>query len=87
MGEHRHPEITMHTHPLAEYMVHRPGTGIRLANSWSPQPGKLPRQERILRFALNISPILPLKALPNALPRTDTPFPLGHSTFSSVSMA
>jgi aspartate racemase len=21
MGEHRHPEITMHTHPLAEYMV------------------------------------------------------------------
>jgi aspartate racemase len=22
MGEHKHPEITMHTHPLAEYMVH-----------------------------------------------------------------
>jgi len=22
MGEHNHPEITMHTHPLAEYMVH-----------------------------------------------------------------
>lgn len=22
MGEHDHPEITMHTHPLAEYMVH-----------------------------------------------------------------
>jgi len=22
MGEHRHPEITMHTHPLADYMVH-----------------------------------------------------------------
>jgi len=22
MGEHRHPEITMHTHPLCEYMVH-----------------------------------------------------------------
>ena len=22
MGEHRHPEITMHTHPLSEYMVH-----------------------------------------------------------------
>lgn len=22
MGEHSHPEITMHTHPLAEYMVH-----------------------------------------------------------------
>jgi aspartate racemase len=22
MGEHMHPEITMHTHPLAEYMVH-----------------------------------------------------------------
>jgi aspartate racemase len=22
MGEHRHPEVTLHTHPLAEYMVH-----------------------------------------------------------------
>lgn len=22
MGEHAHPEITMHTHPLSEYMVH-----------------------------------------------------------------
>jgi len=22
MGEYRHPEITMHTHPLSEYMVH-----------------------------------------------------------------
>ena len=22
MGEHRHPEITTHTHPLSEYMVH-----------------------------------------------------------------
>lgn len=22
MGEHSHPEITMHTHPLSEYMVH-----------------------------------------------------------------
>jgi len=28
MGEHRHPEISMHTHPLADYMVH-----IRL-NDW-----------------------------------------------------
>jgi aspartate racemase len=22
MGEHRHPEVSMHTHPLGEYMVH-----------------------------------------------------------------
>jgi aspartate racemase len=22
MGEHRHPEVSMHTHPLAEYMTH-----------------------------------------------------------------
>ena len=22
MGEHRHPEVSMHTHPLADYMVH-----------------------------------------------------------------
>jgi len=27
MGEHMHPEVTMHTHPLADYMVH-----IRSAN-------------------------------------------------------
>ena len=25
MGEHTHPEITMHTHPLSEYTVHFPG--------------------------------------------------------------
>ncbi len=24
MGEHRHPEVSMHTHPLAEYMTHIP---------------------------------------------------------------
>jgi len=22
MGEHMHPEVSMHTHPLGEYMVH-----------------------------------------------------------------
>jgi aspartate racemase len=33
MGEHRHPEITMHTHPLADYMVH-----IR-ANDWKEVAG------------------------------------------------
>jgi len=22
MGEHRHPEVSMHTHPLADYMIH-----------------------------------------------------------------
>jgi len=34
MGEHRHPEVTMHTHPLADYMVH-----IRTGN-W-PEVAKL----------------------------------------------
>ena len=34
MGEHMHPEVSMHTHPLAEYMVH-----IRSGN-W-PEVGKL----------------------------------------------
>ena len=34
MGEHRHPEVSMHTHPLSEYMVH-----IRAGN-W-PAVGKL----------------------------------------------
>jgi aspartate racemase len=33
MGEHRHPEITMHTYPLADYMVH-----IR-ANDWEEVAG------------------------------------------------
>jgi aspartate racemase len=32
MGEHRHPEITLHTHPLGEYMVHvRAGDWKRVA--------------------------------------------------------
>ena len=32
MGEHNHPEITMHTHPLAEYMAHiRAGNWDRVA--------------------------------------------------------
>ena len=32
MGEHNHPEITMHTHPLSEYMVHiRAGAWDRVA--------------------------------------------------------
>ncbi len=34
MGEHMHPEVSMHTHPLGEYMVH-----IRSGN-W-PEVGKL----------------------------------------------
>jgi aspartate racemase len=34
MGEHRHPEVSMHTHPLADYMVH-----IRAGN-WG-EVGKL----------------------------------------------
>lgn len=33
MGEHMHPEISMHTHPLAEYMVHiRSGDWTRVAS-------------------------------------------------------
>jgi aspartate racemase len=32
MGEHRHPEVSMHTHPLGEYMVHvRSGDWPRVA--------------------------------------------------------
>jgi aspartate racemase len=32
MGEHNHPEISMHTHPLAEYMVHiRSGESEKVA--------------------------------------------------------
>jgi len=33
MGEHAHPEITMHTHPLADYMAHiRPGDWAGVAD-------------------------------------------------------
>ncbi len=32
MGAHAHPEVSMHTHPLAEYMVHiRPGAWDQVA--------------------------------------------------------
>ena len=33
MGEHMHPEVSMHTHPLAEYMIHiRSGNWQGVAN-------------------------------------------------------
>ena len=33
MGEHRHPEVSLHTHPLADYMVHiRSGNWPEVAN-------------------------------------------------------
>jgi aspartate racemase len=42
MGEHRHPEITMHTHPLADYMVHiRSGNWEKVADLMLSSAGKL----------------------------------------------
>jgi aspartate racemase len=42
MGEHRHPEITMHTHPLADYMVHiRSGDWKSVAELMLSSAGKL----------------------------------------------
>jgi aspartate racemase len=42
MGEHRHPEITMHTHPLADYMVHvRSGNWGKVADLMLSSTGKL----------------------------------------------
>jgi aspartate racemase len=42
MGEHRHPEITMHTHPLAAYMVHvRSGDWENVAELMLSSTGKL----------------------------------------------
>jgi len=51
MGEHMHPEISMHTHPLAEYMVH-----IRSGN-WAEVAGLMLSSTRKLasigaRFAI-----------------------------------
>lgn len=42
MGEHCHPEITMHTHPLSEYMVHiRDGAWEEVANLMLSSTNKL----------------------------------------------
>jgi aspartate racemase len=42
MGEHRHPEISMHTHPLADYMVHvRAGNWGGVAELMLSSAGKL----------------------------------------------
>ena len=42
MGEHRHPEITMHTHPLADYMVHiLKGDWEKVASIMLSSAGKL----------------------------------------------
>ncbi|HUT37112.1 MAG TPA: amino acid racemase [Planctomycetota bacterium] len=42
MGEHAHPEITMHTHPLADYMVHiRPGNWAGVAELMLSSASKL----------------------------------------------
>ena len=41
MGEYAHPEVTMHTHPLSEYMKHIwGGTGKRWLNSCYLRPRK-----------------------------------------------
>ena len=42
MGEHCHPEITMHTHPLSEYMIHiRTGAWDEVANLMLSSTNKL----------------------------------------------
>ena len=42
MGEHMHPEVSMHTHPLGEYMVHiRSGNWAQVAKLMASSAGKL----------------------------------------------
>lgn len=42
MGEHAHPEITMHTHPLCDYMVHiRKGAWHKVAELMLSSAGKV----------------------------------------------
>ncbi len=44
MGEHMHPEVSMHTHPLAQYMVHiRQGNWAEVANLMLSSVQKLAR--------------------------------------------
>jgi aspartate racemase len=44
MGEHRHPEITVHTHPLSQYMIHiRSGAWEKVADLMLSSTEKLCR--------------------------------------------
>jgi aspartate racemase len=74
MGEHMHPEVSMHTHPLAEYMVH-----IRSGN-WAGVAGLMLSSVRKLasigaRFA-----ICPDNTIHQAFDRVvaDSPIPWLH---------
>lgn len=74
MGEHMHPEVSMHTHPLAEYMVH-----IRCGN-WAGVAGLMLSSVRKLasigaRFA-----ICPDNTIHQAFDRVvaDSPIPWLH---------
>src|SRR3989442_15832500 len=48
MGEHSHPEVTLHTHPLADYMRHirrhdwRGVADLKLSSAPKPAPGGAP---------------------------------------------
>ena len=44
MGEHMHPEVSMHTHPLGEYMVHiRSGNWAAVGKLMASSAGKVAR--------------------------------------------
>lgn len=74
MGEHAHPEITMHTIPLADYMV-----GIR-AGDWENVGALMLRSARIVANAGADFAICPDNTIHEALPliRERSPIPWLH---------
>lgn len=74
MGEHAHPEVTMHTIPLADYMV-----GIR-AGDWEQVAGFMLRSAEIVAAAGADFAICPDNTIHQALPliRERSPIPWLH---------
>ena len=74
MGEHMHPEVTMHTHPLSDYMVH-----IRSAN-WSEVANLMLSSVRKLASAGAQFAICPDNTIHQAFPLVEgeSPIPWLH---------
>ncbi len=74
MGEHMHPEITMHTHPLGDYMTHiRPG-------NWKEVAGLMLSSARVLAEAGADFAICPDNTIHQAYDRValESPIPWLH---------
>lgn len=71
MGEHMHPEVSMHTHPLGEYMVHiRSGNWPKVAELMLSSANKLARIGATLAICPDntIHQALPIVAAQSPIP-------------------